>query len=111
MGKPKYIRVTRNNLNSIIQPCKILSQSLEDINIIIKQFNSLTSNQRSDIIREHIKREDLLKEQITTQDKDMYLTCSMVNFNIIASEYDIDPATVCMCISKVCRANEKILVL
>lgn len=111
MGKPKYIRVTRNNLNSIIQPCKILSQSLEDINIIIKQFNSLTSNQRSDIIREYIKREDLLKEQINPSDEEMYLTCSMVNFNIIASEYDIDPATVCMCISKVCRANEKILVL
>ncbi len=41
----------------------------------------------------------------------MYLTCSMVNLNIVASKYDIDPATVCMCLSKPCRQNEKILVL
>lgn len=41
----------------------------------------------------------------------MYLTCSMVNLNIVVSEYDTDPATVCMCSFKPCRQNEKILVL
>ncbi|GAA0115053.1 hypothetical protein [Clostridium senegalense] len=111
MGKLKYRRITRNDLNSIIQPCKILSESLEDISIIIKQFNALTSNQRSSIIKEYIQREELLKKQIFYQDEDMYLTCSMVNLNIVASKYDIDPATVCMCLFNPCRQNEKILVL
>ena len=34
----------------------------------------------------------------------------MVDANILACEYDVDPLTVVLCINPICRPNEKIMV-
>lgn len=111
MKKVKYRRITRGEFNTIISLCKAVSSSLADTNIIIKQFNILTSSQRSFIIKEYNQREDILKKQIFTKNDDLYSVCLIVNLHIIASKYNIDPATIALCISKLCKENEKILVL
>lgn len=54
---------------------------------------------------------ELLKKQITILDEDMYLTCTMVNLNIIASIYNIDSSTVCMCLSPICKLSENIMII
>ena len=46
-----------------------------------------------------------------TQDENMYLMCMMVNLNVIAAGFDIDPATVCLCVTPICKLNEKIMVI
>ena len=89
----------------------LLSHSLQDWTVIIKQYNSLSLNQRNAIVQEEKLREKLLKEKLTSSDDDMYLTCSMVNLNIVASKFDIDPATVCLCIAPLCKLNENIIIV
>lgn len=89
----------------------LLSLSLQDWTVIIKQYNSLSLNQRNAIVQEEKLREKLLKEKLTSSDDDMYLTCSMVNLNIVASKFDIDPATVCLCIAPLCKLNENIIIV
>ena len=110
MGNIKYVRISPKDINGILITCKTLSESLEMPNVIIRQFNSLTSVQRIAIATEWSKREAILKSRMEHNNDDMYLTCSMVNLNIIAAKYNIDPATVCMTITHPCKPNCKILV-
>lgn len=107
----KYARIKKNKLLPAMRACALLSHSLQDWTVIIKQYNSLSLNQRNAIVQEEKLREKLLKEKLTSPDDDMYLTCSMVNLNIVASKFDIDPATVCLCIAPLCKLNENIIVV
>lgn len=111
MEKVRFIRVSKRQIQQIVGPAKLLSRSLQDDKIVIKQFNNLPYSIRKEISQEYQELEDTLKPKVAPFDKDTYLTCSMVNFNIIAADYDIDPATVCMCISPPCKLNEKILLV
>ncbi|AJG98565.1 hypothetical protein [Clostridium beijerinckii] len=113
MKNVKYVRISPKDIDGILIACKTLSESLEKPNIIIGQFNSLTPSQRTAIKNEWSKREAILKSKVEhnhNNNDDMYLTCIMVNLNIIATKYNIDPATVCMCINPPCKDNCKILV-
>lgn len=111
MGKMKCVKVSRKSIERMLFACKIMSESLEDDNVIIRQFNNLNPNQRTEIPKKHLKNEEKLKAYIENADEDIYLTCTMVNLNILASEFDIDPATVCLCIRPLCKGNQKILVV
>ena len=103
----KYARIKKKKLLQIMSAYNLLCHSLQDWTVIIKEYNSLSSSQRNAIVQEEKLREKLLKEKLTNSDEDMYLTCSMVNLNIIASKFDIDPATVCLCIAPLCRSEER----
>lgn len=107
----KYARIKKKELLQAMRTYTLLSHSLQDWTIIIKQYNSLSLNQRNAIIQEEKLRENFLKEKLIGSDDDMYLTCSMVNLNIVASKFDIDPATVCLCIAPLCKLNENIIVV
>jgi hypothetical protein len=74
------------------------------------QFNDLTFTQRVEITKECSEREAKLKADVELKDEDMYLTCMMVDFNIVATRYAVDSATVCMCIKPPCKNNKNILV-
>lgn len=107
----KYAQIKKNKLLQAMRAYTLLSHSLQDWTVIIKQYNSLSLNQRNAIVQEEKLREKLLKEKLTSSDDDMYLTCSMVNLNIVASKFDIDPATVCLCIAPLCKLNENIIIV
>lgn len=111
MSRIKYKKIAKNKILQSFFAYKLLSHSIQDWHIVVKQFNALSLSQRNAIIKEEEHREALLKEKLTTKDEDMYLTCSMVNLNIVATKYDIDPATVCMCISPICKLDENIIVI
>ena len=110
MRKSKYIRMSKMQIMDFILTCKKMSESWESPIEIIRQFNYLTPTQRIEVTNEFKKYEARLKENIEAGNKDMYLTCSMVNLNIVASKYNIDPATVCLCISPPCKSNQKLLI-
>ena len=50
-----------------------------------------------------------MKKTLIEIDEDKYFTAVMIELNIIASQYNIDPATVCMCIDSPCMCNEKLI--
>lgn len=111
MAKIKHITLSKNKIEGLLFSCKTISESLEDPKVIIRQFNLLTPKQRFEILTEHIQRETNLKADLLPyNDENMYLTCTMVNLNIIATKYNIDPATVCMCICSPCKNHERILI-
>lgn len=88
---------------------KLLAQSLENTQVIINQFNKLKPNERIEIKKEYSIREEKLKKTLIEIDEDKYFTAIMIELNIIASQYNIDPATVCMCIDPPCMCNEKLI--
>ena len=91
----KYARIKKNKLLQSICAYALLSHSLQDWTVIIKQYNSLSLNQRNAIVQEEKLRENLLKEKLTGSDDDMYLTCSMVDLSI----------------APLCKLNENIIVV
>ena len=111
MLQTKYAKITKKKMLQALAAYNLLSYSKQDWQIVVKEFNSLSLQQRTQIIKEEKLREELLKRKITTTDEDMYLTCTMVNLNIVASKFDIDPTTVCMCIAPLGKINENILVV
>lgn len=111
MSQIKYKKIKRTELLHSFFAYNLLSYSMQDWFVVVKEYNALSFSQRYSIIQEEKLRESLLKEKLTTADEDMYLTCSMVNLNIVATKYNIDPATVCMCISPPCKLDENILVI
>lgn len=111
MKQKKYVRIKKDKLLQTLTAYSFLSHSIQDWQVIIKEFNSLSPSQRNAIIKEEELREKLLKEKTNNLDEDMYLTCAMVNMNIVASKYDIDPSTVCLCIAPLCKMNENIMVI
>lgn len=111
MSQVKYTKIAKKKLLQSLAAYKLLSYSEQDWQVIIKEYNSLSFSQRNQIIQEEQLREQLLKDKMATTDEDMYLTCTMVNLNIVASKFDIDPATVCLCIAPLCKLNENILVV
>lgn len=110
MKKTKYKKVTKETLENNFFGYRLLSQSIQDSFTIIKEFNRLSENQRKCIAKEYSKMEAAHRERSWKLDEDTNLTCTMVNLNIVASKYNIDPATVCMCVSPPCKLNEKILI-
>lgn len=111
MKQKKYVRIKKDTLLNALVAYSLFSHSRQDWKTIVKEFNALSFMQRNAVIQEGQKREKLLKEKISSQDEDMYLTCTMVNLNIVASKYDIDPSTVCLCIAPLCKMNENIIVI
>ena len=64
--------------------------------VALKQFNSLKANQRTNIKKGEI---------------DSAWTISvMVDAHIIATEYNVDPLTVIMCLNSPCKINERIVI-
>lgn len=114
MNNTRYIKYSKDRISQIINASKIFSHSIQDNKIIIKEFNSLSKIQRNSIIKEQKRKEKILQEKIRKSSNladNVALLCTVADLNIIASEYNINPATVCLCISGLCKSNEKILVL
>lgn len=79
--------------------------------VALKQFNSLSAVQRACIKKTFEEYEQKRKNKIPKGEMDSAWQISvMVDSHIIATEYNIDPLTVIMCLNPICRDNEKIIV-
>ena len=105
----KWIKVSRKEIWQKVNVNKLLAKSLENTQVIINQFNKLKPNERLEIKKAYSMREEKLKKTLIEIDEDKYFTAVMIELNIIASQYNIDPATVCMCIDSPCMCNEKLI--
>lgn len=87
-----------------------LAKSLVDHNEALRQFNSLTANKQVAIKKVLQEYDNIRRKKIPVNDVDSAWEISvMVDAHIIATENDIDPLTVIMCINSPCKVNEHLL--
>lgn len=108
MIRSKYIKVDKDNLEKNLFSCKVLSKSLQEYIVILKEFNGLTGSQRRKIKNDYDESFKVLIQKELENSEELEILI-MVNANIIATKYDVDPATVILCISDVCKSTEKII--
>lgn len=77
----------------------------------LKQFNSLSAKQRIDI-KKTSEEYDQKRRMIIPKDENSlaWEISVMVDAHIIATEYDIDPLTVMMCIDPPCKNDKRVIV-
>ena len=79
--------------------------------VALKQFNLLNATQRVNIKKTFDDYDQKRRMRIPKGEIDAAWEISvMVDAHIIATEYNIDPLTVIMCLNPICRSDEKIIV-
>ena len=79
--------------------------------VALKQFNSLEANQRTNIKKAFEEYDQKRRIKIPKGEIDSAWTISvMVDAHIIATEYNVDPLTVIMCLNPHCKINERIVI-
>lgn len=77
--------------------------------VALVQFNKLTPVQRFEIKNRFSKYDQIRRRKIPKGGTDSAWVLSvMVDANIIATEFDVDPLTAVMCVDPICRVNEKV---
>jgi hypothetical protein len=109
--KNKYVIKSKVDSNKWIDICNLFAKSLCPRNKILEQYNNLNKSQRIKIKKLFADCDDIRRKKIPKGEEDeAWIIGIMVDANIIACEYDIDPLTAVLCINPICRADEKIIV-
>lgn len=109
--KIKYKIISNKEALKWYNLSNLFAKSLCPINIAIHQFNQLSSYERSNIKKEFKKYDDIRRIKIPKGESDAtWFTSVMVDANIIATDFNIDPITAVMCLTPPCRINERIIV-
>lgn len=89
----------------------LFAQSLVPPQKALKQFNSLSANDKINIKAKFSEYDDIRRKKIPKGETDnAWIISVMVDAHIIATEYNIDPLTGIMCLSPPCKPNEKIII-
>ena len=106
-----YLLFNLRNLLYLITIGNVFAKSLCPVNEVLKQYNNLTASQRTAIKKQFSEYDDIRRQKIPKEENTYAWEIGiMVDANILACEYDIDPLTVVLCINPICRPNEKIMV-
>lgn len=77
----------------------------------LKQYKALTVGERIAIKKEMTLRDEIRKNRsVEPMDTFAFELSVLVDMNIIATEYDIDPLTVAMCINPPCKISSNVFV-
>lgn len=107
--KAKYVFISKKEFQKWINTGNQLAKSLCPTAEVLKQYNCLTAQQRISIRKQFSECDNIRKIQVK-DDRSAWLLGIMVDAHIIACEYNIDPLTAVLCISPLCKPNEKIVV-
>ena len=112
MMKSKFKIISSDRADKWVLPANLFAKSQCPLPVVIKQFNALSSRQRNDIVKLFREYDEIRRAKIPKDDAtdDAWITCVMVDAHIIATEYNVDPLTVIMCIGAPCKSNEKVVV-
>ena len=108
--KIKYVTKSRTEFEKWCNTGNLFAKSLCPHSKILKEYNELTPVQRNEIKKLFATYDQLRAKKIPKEDTDAWLIGIMVDANIIACEYDIDPMTVVLCINPICRPTERIVI-
>lgn len=94
-----------------IQISNLFAKSLIPPREALKQFNSLDSSQKNSVKRKFASYDDVRRKKIPKGESDSaWETSVMVDAHIIATEFDVDPLTVVMCVATHYKLNECVYV-
>ena len=109
--KIKYVLKSKADFQKWVTIGNVFAKSLCPVNEVLKQYKNLTASQRTAIKKQFSEYDDIRRQKIPKEENTYAWEIGiMVDANILACEYDIDPLTVVLCINPICRPNEKIMV-
>ena len=95
----KWLQISNLFAKSLVSPAEAL-----------RQFNSLDATARNSIKRAFALYDDVRRKKIPKGEAAAWETSVMVDAHIVATEFDIDPLTVVMCINPPCKLNKRVYV-
>lgn len=107
--KCKYSIIDKKQAIDWYNVANIFANSLNSFDFALKEYNNLSlSNKKR--IREYFINYDKKIKKDTYCNQYMFYIDIMVEAHILATEFDIDPLTVLLCINSPCKLNEKIII-
>ena len=86
-------------------------KSLCPFNVSLRQYNKLSYSDKRQIQRLFSQCDETRRKRIPKGESDeTWIISVMVDSNIIATEFDIDPLTAAMCVKPPCNINYRIIV-
>ena len=108
---PKYKSITRATAKKWFLTSNVFAQSLISPTTALKEYNTLTKQQRIEIKQLFSKYDDIRRKKIPSGEADSaWLISVMVDSHIIATEYSINPLTAVMCLTPPCSPAENIFI-
>lgn len=110
--KNKCIIISRREANKWYNVANLFAKSLFPFNQAIKQFNNLTANERNSICCQFKEYDEKRKIKIPV-DEDVnsnWEMSIMVDANIIATEFRIDPLTTLLCVNSPCKNYQRVII-
>ncbi len=109
--KSKIVFKTKKEFDKWTKTSNLLAKSLCSFEEVLRQYNRLKASDRLDIKRSFLKCDEIRRTKMTNGESESDLEISiMVDAHILATEYNVDPLTVVLCINPICKSNEKIYI-
>lgn len=110
--KNNCIIISKNEAVKWYSIANLFAKSLFPFDQAIKQFNSLTAYERKDICYQFKKYDEKRQNKIPKDENvnSHWAMSLLVDSNIIATEFGIDPLTACLCIHPPCKNNQRVII-
>lgn len=108
--KSRVVIKSKTDVLKWLETSNLLAKSMCDYHTVLSQFNSLTPSNRIKIKTRFNECDEIRKKKIPITEQDAFIIGIMVDANIIACEFDVDPLTVMLCVNPICKANERIII-
>mgnify|MGYP004502943827 CR=1 FL=1 len=109
--KTKIVFKTKEEFSRWIDVANMFAKSRINSIVALKQFNQLSAIQRTNIKKMVGEYDEKRRIKIPKEDMEYaWDILVMVDAHIIATEYNIDPLTVMMCLNAPCKNNERVIV-
>ena len=109
--KNKCEIISKTKYTNWVKTSNVFAKSEINSTEALKQYKALTVDERIAIKKEVASRDEIRKIQSAdTMDTSAYEMSVLIDLNIIATEYDIDPLTVAMCVNPPCKISSNIFV-
>jgi len=107
--KRKFVKIPKRDVEQWIDIANLFAKSLISKNVALKEYNSLSVTDIVSIQKEIKKYDDLRRKKIPEGEMNTNWEISvMVDSHIIATEYNVNPLVVMMCVNPPCKPNERI---
>ena len=107
--KTKVVIKSKSDVHKWIETSNLFAKSLCEYNMVLRQYNELTLNERCSIRRQFQKCDEIRRKKIPSGEGDDWLIGVMVDAHLLADEYSVDPLTVVMCSNPISKPYEIIV--
>lgn len=106
----KVIIKSKSEFSKWLDSANLFAKSMCSYNEVLKQFNTMSRQERIQIKRQLDKCDEVRRRKISTTDQEAWIIGIMVDAHIIATEHNVDPLTVISCLNPICKPNERLFI-